>query len=60
MLTKKKLLKSLSNLPETFSLDEILDRIMLLHKIEVGLQQAAEGKTKTTKQAKAALKKWLK
>jgi hypothetical protein len=56
MLTKKKFLKSIKDLPETFSADEIIDRIILLNKIEVGLEQSAANKIHSTKEAKKKLK----
>ncbi len=60
MLTKKKLLSTLKNLPEKFSMEEVIDRIILLQKIEIGLEQSGTGKTLSSKEAKAKLKKWLK
>lgn len=60
MISKKKLLQSIKDLPENFSLDELLDRIVFLQKVETGLEQSANGKTVSTSQAKAKLKKWLK
>jgi hypothetical protein len=59
MISKDSLFKSLEGLPDKFSLDELLDRVFLLQKIEVGLQQSAEGKTISTNEAKERLKKWL-
>ncbi|HXB40429.1 MAG TPA: hypothetical protein VNZ49_07790 [Bacteroidia bacterium] len=60
MLTKKKLLQSIKDLPENFSVDEIIDRIILLQKIEIGLEQSSAGKIHSTQEAKRNLKKWLK
>jgi len=60
MLTKKKVLKSLKDLPEKFSIDVIIDRIILLQKIEIGLEQSIAGKVHSTENAKKKLKKWLK
>ena len=60
MLTKEKILQSLKDLPDTFSIDELFDRIILLNKIEIGLEQSKSGKVNTTDQAKDKLKKWLK
>ncbi len=60
MLTKKKVLQTMKDLPDKFSLDDLLDRIVLLQKIEVGLAQSKAGKTHSTEQAKEKLKKWLK
>ena len=59
MITKEHLLQSIKDLPETFSLDDLLDRVILLQKIETGLAQSATNKTSTTEEAKEKLKKWL-
>ena len=60
MLTKEKLLQTLKDLPDTFSIDELFDRLMLLNKIEIGLEQSEAGQVNTTDQAKDKLRKWLK
>jgi len=60
MLTKKQVLKTLKDLPAKFSADELIDRIVLLQKIEIGLEQSAAGKVYTIHEAKKKLKKWLK
>ncbi len=60
MLTKAQLLSSIKDLPEKFSFDDVIDRIILLEKIENGLEQSANGKIRSTKSAKEKLKKWLK
>ena len=60
MLTKTQLLQTIKNLPEKFSMDDLLDRIMLIEKIEVGLDQSHAGQTLTTEKAKEKLQTWLK
>lgn len=60
MINKEKLLTTIKELPDQISLDDLLDRIMLLEKIDLGLSQAGTGKVNTTVQAKDKLKKWLK
>lgn len=60
MLSKEKILQTIKDLPDTFSIDELFDRIILLNKIEIGLEQSNSGKVNTTDQAKDKLKKWLK
>lgn len=60
MITKDKLMQTIKDLPEKFSFDDLLDRIILLQKIEIGLQQSEDGQIYTTDQAKEKLKKWLK
>lgn len=59
-MTKKKLLETIKDLPEKFSIDELLDRVIFLQKYETGLAQSASGQSKSTEQAKLKLKKWLK
>ncbi len=40
---KKHLLKSIEDLPDKFSLDELLDKLIFIHKIETGLEQSKNG-----------------
>ena len=60
MIKKSQLVATLKDLPNTFSIDDLLDRIILLQKIEIGLEQSTKGKINTTVQAKNKFKKWLK
>lgn len=60
MLTKEKVIQSLQNLPNEFSLDEIVEKLILLEKIEIGLTQVKQGKVVSNDIAKQKLKKWLK
>lgn len=59
MLTKEKLIESIEKLPEGFTTEDVIDRVILLSKIETGLEQIALGKTHSTEEAKEKLKKWL-
>ncbi len=60
MLTKDKILRTVQELPDHFSIDELLDRILLLQKIETGREQSQAGLTYSTEEAKAKLARWLK
>ena len=60
MLTKAKIKKSIDSLPDNLTVDQVIDRIILLDKIEQGLKDAEEGNIFTTEEAKAKLNKWLK
>jgi len=40
-------------LPETFSIEEIIDQLVLLQKIELGLEQATNNETVSTEVAKS-------
>jgi hypothetical protein len=58
MLTKAKLIQSIKDLPDQFSLEDVMDRIMLIQKIEIGMAQSDAKETLTTDEAKDKLKKW--
>ena len=40
MLTKTNLIKQIDKLPEEFSIDELVERLILIEKIERGLDQS--------------------
>ena len=52
MITKDKAIEVIKSLPEEFSIEELMDRLILLNKIETGLRQAEQGEAFTTEQAK--------
>jgi hypothetical protein len=60
MLRRSKVIETVSSLPTTFTMEELIDRLIVLKKIEVGLEQANKGQTISQKEAKSKLKKWLK
>lgn len=60
MLTKEDVLKTVNDLPGEFSFEDILDRLMLLNKIDIGLEQSDKDETLSTKEAEESLAKWLK
>jgi hypothetical protein len=59
MLSKDKILQAVKELPEQFSIEELFERIILLQKIELGLEQSKSDKVLNTDQARERLKKWL-
>ncbi len=60
MLKREKIIESLKKLPEQVSLDEVLDRIILLDKIETGLEQSEKGQITPDDQLDEKLPEWLK
>jgi predicted transcriptional regulator len=60
MITKEKVIDSLKNMPDSFSIDELIDKLVFIEKVEKGLEQSERGEVYTTEQAKEMLKKWSK
>ncbi|HCW09282.1 MAG TPA: hypothetical protein DGG95_18145 [Cytophagales bacterium] len=58
-MKKSTVIESVNKLPDEFSIDEIIERLIILEKIEKGRQEVKEGKVNTDEQAKAKLSKWL-
>jgi predicted transcriptional regulator len=56
MLTKEKIIETIKSMPETFSVDDVLERIVFLNKIENGLQDSATGNTITHEELKLKYK----
>jgi predicted transcriptional regulator len=59
MLTKDKVRKTVDRLPENFTVDQIVEELVILNRIEEGLKDIDEGRVFTTDQAKKELKTWL-
>ncbi len=55
MLTKEKIKKTVDLLPENVSVDELINRIILLDKIEKGLDDVEKGNVYTTKEVENKL-----
>ena len=60
MLTKIQVIDTLKQMPESFSLDQLFDKLNFINKVEFGLSQSANGQVNTKEQAKEKLSKWLK
>ncbi len=60
MITKTNLINSLDKLPENLTVDQVIDHIIFVEKIENGLEDSKNGKVNTKEEARLKLKKWLK
>jgi predicted transcriptional regulator len=58
--TKQQILKAIEDLPDDASIEDALDRIYLLYKIERGLGQADRGELVSQAEARQRMAKWLK
>ena len=59
-MKKTAVLNALNELPKEFKLDELLERLLVLEKIEEGLLEAKAGRTVTHENAKKIIAKWQK
>ena len=60
MLTKEKIKTTIDSLPDNFTIEDIIEELIILDKIEQGLKDVEEGRVYTTEEAKKRLGKWLK
>ena len=59
MLNREKIIETINQLPANFSIDEVIDRIILLDKIETGLKQSEKNQIVSDDELDNKLPKWL-
>jgi predicted transcriptional regulator len=59
MTTKEKVVQAVQSLPEDASIEDAMERLFLLAKIERGLQQADAGQLIPHDEVKERMAKWL-
>ncbi|MBE7639788.1 MULTISPECIES: hypothetical protein [Salegentibacter] len=60
MLTKSKLREEIEKLPETFSIDELVERLIFIEKVENGINQSKKGDVISEEQLDKEIEKWFK
>jgi len=60
MITKTQLIHTLDKLPENMTIDQVIDQLIFLEKVQKGLDDSANGRIKTKDQAKEKLNRWFK
>jgi predicted transcriptional regulator len=58
--TKQHILKAIEELPDDASVEDAIDRLYLLYKIEKGLRQADRGELISQEEAQRRMAGWLK
>ncbi len=58
-MTKATLADALPELPDEFSIDELIERLLLIEKVENGRQQYQQGKTMSSEEVKNRMAAWL-
>jgi hypothetical protein len=60
MLTKTKLNETLASFPEEFSIDDLIERLILIDKIERVNSESLNGKTISENELELEMQKWFK
>jgi hypothetical protein len=59
MIHKAQVLQTIQTMPDIFSVEDLMDKLLLINKIENGLTEVTAQKTISHEEAKDKLKKWL-
>lgn len=57
-MKREKVIEAVNGLPAEFSLDELVEKLILVEKVEQGLAQLKEGKVTPQEEVKDLVKKW--
>ena len=59
-MKKSTVIRTLNELPQKFDLDDLLERLMVIEKIDEALEDAKSGKTVSHDKVKKMVAKWNK
>jgi len=59
MITKDKLKKHIEKFPEEMSIDELIDRLVFVEKLENRISQSKNGETISDEELKIEMEKWF-
>ena len=60
MIVKEQLLKAIEELPQNASIEDAMEKLFLIYKVDRGIQQADSGHKISQDEAKKRMGKWLK
>ena len=58
-MKKSEIIASIEKMPDEISIDELMEQLFILQKIEAAREQVKEGKVYTEEVAKDKLEKWM-
>ncbi len=58
-LEKEQVLFCIQGMPQRFTIDDVIERILLMTKVEKGLQQIADGNSYSQEEVETISKKWF-
>ncbi len=59
MLTRATIIQQIQQLPEQFSIDELMEKMLFIYKLETALEQSKKDQTVPNEKVKAKYQKWL-
>lgn len=57
-MKRDKAIETVKEFPQEFELEDLIERLVFLEKVEKGLQQVEQGKTIPHEKVKEMIKKW--
>jgi len=60
MLVKNIVLDSINNLPESFSIDELMEKLIVLNRVQIGDKQSIENSVINEAELDNEIEKWFK
>ena len=60
MLTKERVKKTIENLPNSFTIDQLIEQLIFIEKVEQGIKQSEKGKVISNENIKKMIDKWSK
>lgn len=57
-MKRDKLMDTIKDIPGEFELEDLIEKLVFVEKVEKGLTQAREGKTVSHEEVKKIAKKW--
>jgi len=60
MITKSKLIEQIENFPDKFTIDELVEKLILIEKVENGIIQSDNGDEISEDELEKEMKKWFK
>jgi hypothetical protein len=60
MIAKEQAIKAIQELPQNASIEDAMERLYLIYKVDRGIKQADAGQKISQKEVKERMEKWLK
>ena len=58
MLKKSQIIDSIESMPDQIEIEDLLERLVLIHKIQIGLEQVERGEVVPHSEVKKELERW--